>query len=142
MRKEERDRIIEALDEDYDSPEEAAEQVWNVVLSVLRDRSSWAVGLQLNGSSSNLVIGPFWDLREAREVESLVSGAGTAFIGQVYPPGKIHQFEGSMHCPQCAHPWFAHWDMGRVQGCVVPECDCQDLPPKWQESQRKQKGKR
>lgn len=119
-------RMVELLESEWESGERAAAGILNGAVELLSQRDTYAIRSLIG--SVDLPYGPFWDKADAEKISAELAG-----------PSSVHKLWGwaslaevqvtASHCPDCDHPWFAHW-LGRVTGCVVKGCACKRTPPK------------
>ena len=121
MTKDQKARIIEVLEQDHDSPEDAAEAVYDVVWELIQEQDLNGVFVKFDDGTTRSY-GPARDRNEAKSAAKFF-GLGeesvrkiSAWIGLRY---KDEAPEGSRYCEDCKHPTLAHGTE-----CLVAKCDC------------------
>ena len=121
MRAAEKAALVEALEVDYDTAEDAAKAVFNLSAELLARRDS--IGAQIWGDSKlPLAVGPFYSVRDVQKLaDSLPSGwvhAATLYSPAVLTEKATRAPSDTRFCGVCGHPRFAHFNSGCVAGEV------------------------
>jgi hypothetical protein len=111
-RKSEADAVKAALEGEYESADQAAQAVWDVVVAELAKRNSYGVGIRLSPDGVVLGFGPFWDRGSATRFGTKMPGS--AVVQQLFSPANVPNTEDD--CPECGHNWIAHLEGGCVIG--------------------------
>lgn len=118
LRKAERDSVIEVLERDHESAEEAAEAVFNRVVDLLSQRDCYAVGYVFDTEPGldeiTIGYGPFWDLGTTKRFVNQLPGGVAGW--KKLRPAATPPAEESGPCPDCGHQRNAHIP---GHGCVI-----------------------
>jgi hypothetical protein len=116
-------RIIEVLEQEYEGPgpEALAEALWDVMWELIQEMDLNGVFVKFEDGTTRSY-GPAKDRNEAKAAAKFF-GLGpdsvrklSAMIGLRY---KDEPPEGSRYCEDCKHPTLAHGTE-----CLVAKCDC------------------
>lgn len=129
-RKAELEKIKEALEREYQSADECAKTVADLIERLLRDRDSYAAGIRIgNGVRA---FGGIYHLTEAKRLVRNFAGALGAdrgFLTPLLSPNKMELIDtppanSRGYCLGCKHPLVTHDWPGKASGCIVPKCRC------------------
>jgi hypothetical protein len=110
LRRHEEMKLQEVLEDEYETPREAATVVFNTVVDLLAQRKSFAVGVKFQVADTvTLIFGPFWEAGSANRFASRMAQMGLmAFRANVYRPVAGLEREYSPWCQDCGHPESVH----------------------------------
>lgn len=126
MRKAEIEAMVEVLEQDWPSPEAAAEAAFDRAVELLGLRD--AHGLRVDWAGGPTVFGPIYHKTQAKKLGGQVTAAlpdVNVYLGELKAPALLVQEQVpdySVHCPECSHPKFAHFPNKRE--CVAVGCKC------------------
>lgn len=128
IRKIEEMKLREALEQEYETPREAASAIFNLVVDLLSQRQSHVVGVKFQRSEvMTLAFGPFWEAGSANRFISKMTSMGmVAFRTNVYRPSAPLEAEPSPWCHDCGHPESVHnvSPSGKRGNCLRKGCRC------------------
>lgn len=128
LRKHEEMKLRDVLDQEYESPREAATVIFNTVVDLLAQRQSLAVGVRFKlQDTMTLVFGPFWDAGSANRFAARMASMGlVAFKANVYRPVAPLEPEPPLYCHDCGHPVSVHnvSPTGKRGVCLRKGCGC------------------
>lgn len=134
-------RMVELLDQEYETDRAAATAIFNGVADLLAQRKSFAVGVMTSPKDDmSLAYGSFWDAGSARRFAAQAARDGLlAFVVNLYRPVAPLEPEPSGWCPLCGHTLAAHRVTGKA-GKGKPACfvkSCQPCAPSWPKARRR-----